>query len=83
MRLRRTQGHDNMLHRKRDLLRQLPVFRGMEMAQFQRLAICSKVVCRRAGDVVCQVPALRPTAPSEQTHPQNSRYTPRCPSVVV
>ena len=22
-------------------------------------------------------------APSEQTHPQNSRYTPRCPSVVV
>jgi hypothetical protein len=27
--------------------------------------------------------AHTPTAPSEQTHPQNSRFTPRCPSVVL
>ena len=26
---------------------------------------------------------LTPTAPSEQTHPQNIRFTPRCPSVVL
>ena len=27
--------------------------------------------------------AHTPTAPSEQTHPQSSRYTPRCPSIVL
>jgi hypothetical protein len=29
------------------------------------------------------VAALSHTQPSEQTHPQDSRYTPRCPSVVL
>jgi hypothetical protein len=27
--------------------------------------------------------AAHPPTPSEQTHPQHSRYTPRCPSVVL
>jgi hypothetical protein len=27
--------------------------------------------------------SLSHTQPSEQTHPQDSRYTPRCPSVVL
>jgi hypothetical protein len=35
------------------------------------------------GYVVSQTLGSSLTPPSEQTHPQNSRYTSRCPSVVV
>ena len=39
--------------------------------------------CVTSGALTTTERKLAPTAPSEQTHPQNSRFTPRCPSVVL
>jgi hypothetical protein len=43
---------------------------------------CTVYMCDK-GALTTTERKLTSTAPSEQTHPQNSRFTPRCPSVVL